>query len=128
MSEPNDNRASGWFTPLRFGLILALFVFAAFPQVILGMESFVVRDFGFFAYPLAHFQQQCFWRGELPFWNPYNDCGVPFLAQWNTMPLYPPSLVYLTLPLEWSLSLFCLLHLWFCRVRHVFSRAPLDGK
>jgi hypothetical protein len=38
---------------------------------------------------------------------------VPFLAQWNTMPLYPPSLIYLLLPLQWSLSFFCLLHLWF---------------
>ena len=113
MSEPNQHRAADWFTPARFGILLALFVFATFPQVVLGVESFVVRDFGFFAYPLAHFQRECFWHGELPFWNPYNDCGVPFLAQWNTMPLYPPALVYLTLPLEWSLSLFCLLHLWF---------------
>ena len=29
------------------------------------------------------------------------------------MPLYPPSLIYLLLPLPWSLSFFCLLHLWF---------------
>jgi hypothetical protein len=78
--------------PTRFGILLALLVFAAFPQVILGLETFVARDFGFFAYPLAHFQRDCFWRGELPFWNPYNNCGVPFLAQWNTMPLYPPAL------------------------------------
>ncbi len=109
----NASLAEKLFTPVRFGILLALLVFAAFPQVILGLETFVARDFGFFAYPLAHFQQQCFWRGELPFWNPFNNCGVPFLAQWNTMPLYPPALVYLTLPLEWSLGFFCLLHLWF---------------
>ena len=29
------------------------------------------------------------------------------------MPLYPPALIYLLLPLQWSLSFFCLLHLWF---------------
>ncbi len=29
------------------------------------------------------------------------------------MPLYPPSLIYLILPLPWSLGFFCLLHLWF---------------
>jgi hydrogenase-4 membrane subunit HyfE len=106
-------RAFDWFTPLRFGILLALLVFAAFPQVILGLETFVVRDYGFFAYPLAHFQQECVRHGELPFWDPYNNCGVPFLAQWNTMPLYPPALIYLLLPLQWSLSFFCLLHLWF---------------
>jgi hypothetical protein len=102
-----------WFTPWRFALLLALLIFAAFPQVLLGLETFVVRDYGFFAYPLAHFQQECFRHGELPFWDPYNNCGVPFLAQWNTMPLYPPALIYLLLPLQWSLSFFCLLHLWF---------------
>ena len=102
-----------WFTPGRFGLMLAGLIFAAFPQVLLGLQTFVIRDFGFFAYPLAHYQRECFWRGELPLWNPYNNCGVPFLAQWNTMPLYPPALVYLLLPLNWSLGFFCLLHLFF---------------
>jgi hypothetical protein len=106
-------RAFHWFTPLRFGILLALLIFAAFPHVLLGLQTFVVRDYGFFAYPLAHFQQECFRHGELPLWDPYNNCGVPFLAQWNTMPLYPPSLIYLLLPLQWSLSFFCLLHLWF---------------
>ena len=102
-----------WLSPARFSLVLALVILAAFPQVILGLQTFVVRDFGFFAYPLAHFQRECFWRGELPLWNPYNNCGVPFLAQWNTMPLYPPALIYLLLPLGWSLSFFCLLHLFW---------------
>jgi Bacterial membrane protein YfhO len=113
MSETNESRAFNWFTPWRFGILLALLIFATFPQVILGLQTFVVRDYAFFSYPLAHFQKECFWRGEIPFWNPYNNCGIPFLAQWNTMPLYPPALIYLLLPLGWSLSFFCLLHLWF---------------
>ncbi len=116
-----------FFTPSRFGIFLALLVFAMFPQVILGLETFVARDFGFFAFPLARFQQQCFWRGELPFWNPYNNCGVPFLAQWNTMPLYPPSLVYLTLPLEWSLSFFSLVHLWWAGIGMYFLARRWTG-
>jgi hypothetical protein len=116
MQQPasqTGNPIDPWFTPWRFALLLALLIFAAFPQVLLGLETFVIRDYGFFAYPLAHFQQECFRHGELPLWDPYNNCGVPFLAQWNTMPLYPPSLIYLLLPLPWSLSFFCLLHLWF---------------
>ena len=107
------DRASNWFTPARFGILLGLLIFAAFPQVLLGMETFVIRDYGFFSYPVAHFQRDCFWRGELPFWDPFSNCGTPFLAQWNTLPLYPPALIYLALPLTWSLSFFCLLHLWF---------------
>ena len=113
MSDTPANRVFDWLTPLRFGLLLALLVFASFPHVVLGMQTFVARDYGFFAYPLAWFQKDCFWRGLIPFWDPFNNCGVPFLAQWNTMPLYPPSAIYLLLPLPWALSFFCLLHLWF---------------
>ncbi len=115
------------FTPPRFAGLLALLVFASFPQVLLGWQTFVVRDFGFFAHPLAHFQRECFWRGEVPLWNPYNNCGVPFLAQWNTMPLYPPALLYLLLPLTWSLSFFCLLHLWFAGLGAYFLARRWTG-
>jgi hypothetical protein len=92
-------------------VILLLLVFASFPGVVLGTRTFVFRDFGLFSYPVAWFQRQSFWRGELPLWNPYSFCGIPFLAQWNTMCLYPPALFYLLLPLAWSLPVFCLLHL-----------------
>ncbi len=127
--QPNgrDNFAEKIFTPARFGIFLALLVFSSFPQVVLGLETFVARDFGFFAYPLAHFQQQCFQRGELPFWNPYNNCGVPFLAQWNTMPLYPPALFYLALPLKWSLGMFSLLHLWWAGLGMYFLARRWTG-
>ena len=125
--DGNNTFAGKLFTPVRFGILLALLVVASFPQVILGLETFVVRDYGFFAYPLAHFQRDCFWRGEIPFWNPYNQCGVPFLAQWNTMPLYPPALLYLTLPLEWSLSFFSLLHLWFAGIGMYFLARRWTG-
>ena len=127
MSHPSDSRLRDGFTPGRFALLLALLVFAAFPPVLLGLQTFVLRDYGFFAYPLAHFQRACFWQGELPFWNPCNNCGVPFLAQWNTMPLYPPSLIYLLLPLTWSLSFFCLLHLWFAGLGMFFLARRWSG-
>ncbi len=119
--------SADWFAPKSFALLLALLVFASFPQVLLGLQTFVVRDFGFFAYPLAHFQRECFWRGEVPLWNPYNNCGVPFLAQWNTMPLYPGALIYLLLPLTWSLSFFCLLHLWFAGLGAYFLARRWTG-
>jgi hypothetical protein len=116
-----------WLTPGRFALILGALIFVAFPQVALGWETFILRDFGVFSYPLAHFQRACFWRGELPFWNPYNNCGVPFLAQWNTMPLYPPALLYLLAPLRWSLGFFCLLHLWFAGLGMYFLARRWTG-
>ena len=96
--------------PSWVALILATSIFAAYPEVILGMATFFFRDFGYFAYPLAFHHRESFWRGELPLWNPLNNCGLPFLAQWNTLVLYPGSLFYLLFPLSWSLSVYCLLH------------------
>ena len=97
---------------MRFAALLAALVFASWPDVMLGDASFVLRDFSVFGYPIAHYHRECFWRGELPLWNPLNNGGLPFLAQWNTMTLYPGSLCYLLMPLPWSLGIFMLLHLW----------------
>jgi len=105
--------ADEWLTPGRFALLLGLLIVATFPGVLLGGTTFIIRDFGMFGYPLAHFHRQSFWRGELPLWNPLSNCGLPFLAQWNTLTLYPLSLIYLLLPLTWSLSFFCLAHLFW---------------
>ncbi len=101
-----------WLTPGRFAVLLALLLGAAFPGVVFGAESFFHRDFGALAYPTVVFHREAFWRGEVPFWNPLSHGGVPFLAQWGTMPLYPGALPYLLLPPPWSLNLFCLAHLW----------------
>ncbi|MBI3191757.1 MAG: YfhO family protein, partial [Pedosphaera parvula] len=97
-----------------------MIIFAVFSDVLLGTGSFVFRDFGLFGYPLAHHFRESFWRGEIPLWNPLNNCGLPFLAQWNTMVCYPGSIIYLALPLPWSLNLFCLLHLLLAGVTMYF--------
>ena len=108
----HESDGSDWLTLRRFALILGLLVIAAFPHVIIGRRTFAARDFGYFGYPLAHYFRESFWRGEIPLWNSLNNCGIPFLAQWNTQVLYPPAIFYLLFPLSWSLGIFCLLHLW----------------
>ncbi|MFM8470888.1 MAG: hypothetical protein ACKODH_13150 [Limisphaerales bacterium] len=116
MASPGSTEISAaladeWFTPGRFLALLALAVFAAFPEVVLGSHTFYYRDFGHFGYPLAHYHRECFWRGEIPLWNPYNSCGLPHLAQWNTMCLYPGTLIYLLGPMPWAVGWFSLAHL-----------------
>jgi hypothetical protein len=101
-----------WLTPGRFAVLLGVLVFAAYPQVFLGLQTFVYRDFGSFGYPIAYHLRESFWRGEIPLWNPLSNCGAPFLAQWGVQALYPPSLFYLVFPLVWALPVFCLLHLY----------------
>src|SRR6266481_4868140 len=115
------------FTWQRFAGTLAVLIFAAFPGVLLNASSFVYRDFGLFGYPLAHYYRDSFWRGEVPLWNPLNNCGLPFLAQWNTMTLYPLSLFYLLFPLSWSLGVFNLGHLFLAGLGMYFLARQWTG-
>jgi hypothetical protein len=106
-----ESHRLGGLSPRRFSLLLALVLGATFFPVLDGRKTFFHGDFAVFTYPLASYQHQCFWRGELPLWNPFNNLGIPLLAQWNTAMLYPPSLFYLLLPLPWSLGVFNVAHL-----------------
>lgn len=99
-------------TARTFGGFLALLIFAAFPLGVLGLKIPLFRDFGLYSYPIAHYLREAFRRGEIPLWNPLSFCGIPFLAQWNTMVLYPLSILYVLLPLAQGLTWFCLLHVW----------------
>jgi hypothetical protein len=117
-----------WFSPGRFAVLLAVMVFIPFADVLTGARCFVARDFGLFSYPAASFLRECFWRGEWPLWNPLSCCGAPFLAQLNTLALYPPSLIYLLAPpLTWSLPFFCLLHLFLGGLGMYFLAARWSG-
>lgn len=106
-----DAGADTWFAPWPFAGALTALLFAFHPGIFLGTQTFFYRDYGVLGYPFIYYHHESFWRGELPFWNPLSNCGAPFLAQWGTMTLYPFSLIYLLLPLPWSLGLFCMLHL-----------------
>ena len=98
-------------TPRNFALGFAAVLLCLFHRVLLGGESFALGDFSAFGYPLAHFHRTSFWNGELPLWNSLSYTGIPWLAQWNTLCLYPGSLLYLIPPLPWSLNLYCVAHL-----------------
>ncbi|PYX65424.1 MAG: hypothetical protein DMG78_29730, partial [Acidobacteria bacterium] len=87
--------ADAWFTPGRFAALLAILVFIFFPDVVLGTRTFVFRDYGLYGYPVAFYHRESFWRGEVPLWNPLSACGIPFLAEWSTLVLYPVSFFYL---------------------------------
>lgn len=95
-----------------FGALLALALILTHPGIFFGTKSFFFRDYGVLGYGFVHHYREAILSGELPLWNPYSDCGAPFLAQWGTMVLYPFSLLMVILPMPWSLGFFCLLHFW----------------
>jgi hypothetical protein len=116
-----------WFVPRRFALLLGLLIVGSFPLVVAGWQAFSYFDAAHFGYPVAFFDRESFWRGEAPLWNPYNSCGIPFLAQWNTMTLYPPTLFYLIFPLPWSYGVFCLGHLFLAGMGMYFLARRWSG-
>lgn len=109
---PGSTPASQHWSGARFALLLGILIAATFPEILFGLATFYVQDYGAFGYPHAFFHRSCFWQGEWPLWNPYNNCGIPFLAQWSTLTFYPLSLFYLLLPMPWSLGVFSLLHMF----------------
>ena len=126
-------RSKEFFTLPGVAMGLAILVAVAFTDVAFGWRSFFTRDFANFGYPLAYHVQQTYRAGEIPLWNPFNVAGLPFLAQWNTLALYPLSLVYVLLPLPWSLNFFNLLHLYlggvgmFCLARRWMNHGAAAG-
>jgi hypothetical protein len=100
------------FSAGRLLLLLGLLVLVFYPDIVLGTHAFFYRDAGLFSYPAAYYLHDSIRGGQWPLWNPYNNCGLPFLAQWNTLALYPLSIIYILFPLPGSLSYFLLAHLF----------------
>ncbi|MGC9035044.1 MAG: YfhO family protein [Verrucomicrobiia bacterium] len=101
------------FSTKSFLFLAAGLLIAEYPEVVFLDYTFFFRDFGIFSYPNAAYVRDCFLNHELPLWNPLNEFGIPFLAQWNTMTLYPGNLFFIILPIQWSLAFFNLCHLIF---------------
>jgi hypothetical protein len=106
-----QNGFDGLFSAARFLLTLGLLIFISYPGLLLGTRAFCYRDTGLFSYPVAYYLRDSLRHGHWPLWNPCSNCGTPFLAQWNTLALYPLSLFYILLPMPWSLNCFLLGHL-----------------
>ena len=47
-----------WAEPRRFALLLAAMVFIPFWRVLLGFDTFAVRDFGLFSMPVDVYKRQ----------------------------------------------------------------------
>lgn len=58
--------------------------------------------------------------GTIPFWNPYNFSGTPFLAHPGIAAFYPGTLLFLIFPLNLAFSLTYLLHLFVAGVGMFF--------
>ena len=110
MSQPAPvPEANEFWTARRLLLVLTLVLLAVFPKVVAGATTFFFRDYGALGYPGAVYFQQCLYHGELPQWNTYSHCGVPYLGQMGQW--YLPNWLFILLPLPWAVNISVLLHL-----------------
>jgi hypothetical protein len=96
----------------RFPLaLLALLATTLFLPALIQRDVFTLRDHFDYFQPLRSFTAEELKEGRLPFWNPYNAAGEPWLANPQTGVFYPPAWLFLVLPFETAYMLFLLLHL-----------------
>lgn len=96
---------------LWMSLLYLVLPLLAFPEIIFGRQTLYWTDLSWIHYPRHVFTASEWLAGRAPLWDPYEDTGVPLLAESQVGALYPVSLLFLG-PLSPSLelSLFILAH------------------
>lgn len=99
---------------VRRGWVLALFLILpllSFPEIVFGDETLYWTDLSWIHFPRHTFAAEEWLAGRVPLWDPYEDTGLPLLAETQVGVLYPLSAIFLS-PLSTSLELsfFILIH------------------
>lgn len=98
------------FGPFLLFILLTAFLFGRtlFPpegQMIYGGD---IYDAYFY---WKGYLRQSILRGSIPFWNPYNFSGTPFLAHPNINIFYPANWLFILLPQEYSFAWYFFVHI-----------------
>jgi hypothetical protein len=111
VSEEGASRVSPSFHSwAALAVLVAVAVLFLAPGLLLGRVP-VFRDLLVLVIPLRSYAAAAIRGGELPLWNPDLFLGAPFLANYQSALLYPPSLILYAVPFPLSLSLFLGFHL-----------------
>ena len=78
-------------------LLWLLFFWRLFTPVQADQASLKLGDFSGQFVTFAGYQYQRFAAGEVPLWNPYNNGGLPFIADTQAAVFYPPRLITIAL-------------------------------
>jgi hypothetical protein len=83
----------------------------AFPEIVFGEQTLYKTDLTWMHFPRHIFAAEEWLAGRVPLWDPYEDAGIPLLAETQVGVLYPVSILFLS-PFSPSLelSLFILIH------------------
>ncbi|MCU0980745.1 MAG: hypothetical protein MUF25_16470, partial [Pirellulaceae bacterium] len=85
--------------------------FWCFGSAVCAGRGFAFRDAAHFYYPLFDWVNHQWAAGQVPLWNPQENCGVPVLADGTSSVFYPGKLVFaLPLSYAWNFKLYTTLH------------------
>ncbi len=109
-------RSTGRAWPL---VVLAAEVLAFFRQILFYGHYAVPWDFRYYHLSQAWFIARSLARGELPLWDPFTYCGMPFYANLTAQLFYPPTLAAVLLS-NWTGGTHLLGWLEWQMAAHVF--------
>lgn len=103
----NGRRYAAWGA----ALLVAVPILVLFGPVSLSDRSLAMRDAAHFYHPLLEWTSTQWRSGRPPLWNPYENGGVPLLADASSSIFYPGRLLLL-LPLDfaWRYKLYVIGH------------------
>ncbi len=70
----------------------------------------ITSDCTFSYYPRRFFATESLRHGEIPFWNPHQFCGIPFLATFQSAVFYPVNILLYAFDPPTQMDLFVYIH------------------
>jgi hypothetical protein len=113
-----------------------LFFWRLLTPVVADQASLKQGDFSGQFVAFGAYQYSRFSQGEVPLWNPYNNGGLPFIADTQAAVFYPPRLItiavsglaggwsYHALELEMMFHVLAYALLWYALVRRMTMSQP----
>src|SRR5262249_17538813 len=107
--KPSVDRSDG-LAVIAFLIVAAVFWYA---RIIAPASDFGPGGWDFFVqlYPMMHGASRALLQGNLPLWNPYQLCGMPFLATVLYGGFYPFNVLFLLVLTEVAMEARVVVHL-----------------
>jgi hypothetical protein len=109
VTEPG-RRSAQWYVAAGYGALVALVV-ASWALRFAGHGTDTPLDTMLYFFPVYAATAERFAHGIVPLWNPYQLCGIPWVAPLQGGVFYPPHALYVVLPLHVAFMASNVLHL-----------------
>ncbi len=87
------SKRQDFFAIVALILVWLTFYWRIFTPNLNDQASFQEGDYSGQFVTFGHYQYDRLSDGQIPLWNPYNNGGLPFMADTQAAPLYPPRLL-----------------------------------